>query len=100
MTQPVEVPNERQDRSKIQPVSILPELAAAERNLTRETAARLITGEVPLSDVTMSPDLRARPAIEKERGAAYTDAEWAEAKRNLVSFMLIAIDWQEARPRL
>ena len=33
-------------------------------------------------------ELKLRRAFEKRRGAAFTDEEWDEAKRNLVGLML------------
>lgn len=37
----------------------------------------------------MAKEAAARASIERRRGRAYTDDEWAEAKRNLLAFFSI-----------
>lgn len=46
---------------------------------------------VPLDPV----ETRARGAFERDAGGLITDDEWAEAKRNLLSFFAILAEWRQ-----
>lgn len=54
-----------------------------------------------VSSFSHERDRRMRRSIETERGAAYTDAEWSEAKVNLVEFfgLLVELDLKYSERR-
>lgn len=72
------------------------DLAARIEGLDAET---LIAGAFTLSDVSLTPESRARLALEQANGAAYTDLEWTMAKRNLLDFFGILAEWKESEVR-
>lgn len=50
--------------------------------------------------LVMDPiEARARAAFERDAGAPMTDAEWAEARTNLISFFRILAEWKRAAER-
>ena len=72
-------------------------LAAVERIV----AAPVMGQDGSVSSFTEERERRMRRSIEAERGAAYTDAEWGEAKTNLVAFfgLLAELDLKYSKGR-
>jgi hypothetical protein len=46
-----------------------------------------------IEPVALDLEGEARRSIEQERGSAYTDAEWSEARRNLTEFFGVLAEW-------
>lgn len=57
-------------------------------------AHRLLAGAVPISDISMTSEMRTRAAFEDARGSVYSDSDWVEAKSNLVELMIIGDLWR------
>lgn len=55
-----------------------------------------IAGTLEAPDMRRAREQSARHSIEHARGAAYTDAEWSEAKQNLIEFFGILAEWKRA----
>ena len=76
----------------------MPELTLADiqEQMAGVETEPLVRGAVVGSDISRTRDLKVRRLIEAERGAAYTDFEWNEARRNLSEFFGILAEWRES----
>jgi hypothetical protein len=65
------------------------------RRLTRTEITRRIDAIDPADAIRgrVETDEAARHDLETARGEPYSDAEWREAKNNLLSFMAIVAAW-------
>ncbi|MFZ2190444.1 MAG: hypothetical protein WAV48_06725 [Candidatus Magasanikiibacteriota bacterium] len=71
--------------------------AEIERRIAKLPRGRIYVDPGGTTDPAL--ELRARATLESQRGAAYDELEWAEAKSNLFEFFAVLAEWNGVTAR-